>query len=218
MGVNYDAPIIVRDGRNGGWLWVDKEVWSDERLSASDKVTYGTLAYFANNKTQKLYPSITVLEQFSKLSRRQIYKSIKVLETLNYVHVTRKRGKPNEYTLIDDAILSLKTTGAKNALVHTVHPTSANNAPPKRGQLVQNNTTNKNYIEQDLYNKSVNDSYKKEVDNIISWAYTRSVVIPSMPRESFRRKVERAIATHGYEYVRRRYASEENALRFITNI
>jgi len=215
MPVNYNAPIIIRDGRNGGWLWVDKEIWSDERLSASDKVAYGSLAFFANNKTQKLFPSITTLEESSNLSRRQVYKSIKKLEKLRYIHVARKHGKPNEYTLIDEAIQERKQRGANNALVHNNTSTGANSTP----ELVHNNTTNKNN-KQELINNNddVNFSYKKEVEKIADWAYNRAIVSPSIGRERFCESVEKAIARVGFTRVKETYADEENAISFLTNI
>ena len=45
-----DDPIIIRDFRNGDWFWINKQVWQDEQLQMSDKITYGTLAFFANQK------------------------------------------------------------------------------------------------------------------------------------------------------------------------
>jgi len=115
MSINYTAPIEIRDFRNGDWFWVieirdfrngdwfwvSKYVWLDRRLTKSDKLIYGTLAYFANQR-QVAWPSITKLASFSNVSKRQTYKSIKKLELLNYIKVKRHRtrGKPNEYKLL----------------------------------------------------------------------------------------------------------------------
>jgi DNA-binding PadR family transcriptional regulator len=140
MAINWDAPIEIRDGRNGNWFWIDKEVWADGRLTSSDKVVYGTFAYFANQKNQTAFPSIKTLEKFSGVSKRQIYYSTKKLEEARYVLVERVKGKPNSYTLIDNGINHLET-GAKSALVQ-------NNTKV----LVQNNTTN-NIRSRDISNK-----------------------------------------------------------------
>lgn len=137
MAINWNAPIEIRDGRNGNWFWVDKEVWQDKRLSASDKVTYGTLAYFSNQKTQVSFPSINKLQNYSDVSRRQLYRSIKKLENLKYISIKRKYGKPSQYTLVDDAI-----RGAKLAPVPNKHQGGA-----KYGiGGVPNETTNNNYL------------------------------------------------------------------------
>ena len=101
MPVNWEAPIEIRDGRNGNWFWVDKVVWQDKRLTSSDKVVYGTLAYFANNKNQQTFPSYTTVEEYSGVSNRQCYYSIKRLENFKYIQIKRKSGKPNLYTLLD---------------------------------------------------------------------------------------------------------------------
>ena len=157
MAINYDAPIDIRDGRNGNWFWVDKEVWQDARLNASDKVLYGTLAYFSNQKTQISFPSITTLQSQSGLSRRQTYYSIKKLEVFSYLAVERKRGKPNLYTLLDTAI-----TSAKIAPVQNQH---------RKG--VQNKTSNKS-----IYNKK-SSSKKMYYDDLeVRRAQNKLWVIP----------------------------------------
>lgn len=146
MPINYKAPIEIRDGRNGNWFWVDKEIWADERLTASDKVIYGTLAYFANQKNQSAYPSIESLEKFSGVSKRQIYYSLKRLEGFTHILISRQHGKPNVYILLDSGINHLKEQGgAKFAGVQEVHSGGAKSTL----QGVQNNTTNNN-----IYNKN----------------------------------------------------------------
>ena len=134
MAINWDAPIEIRDGRNGNWFWVDKIVWQDKRLSASDKVVYGTLAYFANNRNQQAFPSYTTLEEYSGVSERQCYRSIKHLESFKYIQIKRKSGKPNLYTLLD--------TPAKMSVVPNNTPTPAKYATPP----LPNNTTNNTYL------------------------------------------------------------------------
>lgn len=221
MPVNYKKPIEIRDGRNGGWFWIDKEVWSDKRLSSSDKVVYGTLAYFANNKNQLAFPSITHLEGYSNISNRQIHISIKKLEKYKYLLVIRRYGKPNQYTLIDEAIREQKLTTANSAPLQPLHTTPATIAPPTRGQLVQNNTTNNNinntYITT-LTDDEENSSYKKDIKRIIKWAYVEALIHPSIPENIFSKEVEKAIGRVGWEKVRKLFEYENNAVAFYMNI
>ena len=160
MAINWDAPIEIRDGRNGNWFWVDKEIWADPSLSASDKVIYGSLAYFANQKTQTLYPSLSQLENYSKISRRQVYRSTKKLEILKYILITRKRGKPNSYMLIDNGI---KATRDKMSL-----GTNGNKGRDKLTLKVGTNiATNNNYITRNRYNRE----FVEEMDQKGSISY-----------------------------------------------
>lgn len=217
MPINYEKPIDIRDGRNGGWFWVDKEVWLDEGLSQSDKVVYGTLAYFANNKNQLAFPSIDNISKYSSASKRQVYKSIKILEINKYIAVIRNHGKPNKYTLIDTAIQQQKQGGAKNARVQ--NSTSRGAIIAVKG--VQNSTTNNTNIEQDLFNNKrveENSSYKDEINRIATWAFTRARVTPSISRDKFCESVEKAIARVGYDAVHEEFANEENAINFLSHI
>lgn len=142
MPVNYNAPIEIRDGRNGNWFWIDKEIWSDERLTSADKVVYGSLAFYANKKDQTAFPSITSLQNNCKLSKRQIYISLKKLEALTHIKIDRKYGKPNQYTLLDNGISHLKQGGAEFAPVQNEEGRGAASALVG----VQNEETNNIYI------------------------------------------------------------------------
>lgn len=149
MPYNFDAPIEVRDQRNGSWFWIHKDVWNDIRLTSSDKALYGTLAFFSNNNSQASYPSFIKLAEFSGLSQRQVALSVKKLVDLKYVSKegSPKTGKPNVYIL-------LKTGYAKSA-----HPTegmqnSTGRYAKSAQEGMQNSTTNNNN-KQELLNNSV---------------------------------------------------------------
>ena len=166
MAINWNAPIEVRDGRNGNWFWVDKAIWSDERLTASDKVLYGTLAYFANQKNQSSTPSIEILQSNSGLSRRQAYRSIKRLEEFMHVSITRTYGKPNKYTLLDNGINHLKEErGAKLAPVPNITQGGAKST--LKG--VPNNTTNKNIYKENNKEIVINNYGKPEINKILDY-------------------------------------------------
>mgnify|MGYP000061344156 CR=1 FL=1 len=151
MAINYKAPIDIRDNRNGNWFWVDKEVWADTRLTASDKVVYGSLAYFANNKSQTSFPSYTLLSKYSDVSERQCYRSIKKLEVLEYVSVKRGggRGKPNIYALLENP--------AKMAEITETLTNKQKNPDKSSPKTLTNNTSNNTYI---------NNTNKQEGNNL----------------------------------------------------
>lgn len=138
MPYNYDKPIEIRDFRNGDWFWVERSVWANSLLTSSDKVVYGTLAFFSNRRTQSAYPSFKIIAEHSAISRRQAINSIRKLEKLGYISTEKgdwKRKFANTYTL-------LKTKSAKFAPVHKKRGTSAKND----ANLVQNSTSNNKNI------------------------------------------------------------------------
>lgn len=104
MPYNWDAPIKIRDLRNGEWFWVHKYVWKDKKLKSSDKVVYGTLAYFANNQSQDCYPSLNTMVKFSGLSKPTVTASLRRLTECNYIKKKKDanfhKGKANVYTLV----------------------------------------------------------------------------------------------------------------------
>ena len=103
MPYNWDKPIIIRDGRNGEWYWVQKEVLASDKLFLSDKVVYSALAYYANNKTQQAYPRIRTIANLLKISKTTVQKSIKKLlayKLISIQKVNMPTGRTNAYTLL----------------------------------------------------------------------------------------------------------------------
>ena len=148
-----ETRIEIRDTRNGEWFWVNKTVWKDRKLNASDKVLYGTLAFFANNKTQECFPSFTKLGEFSDLSKSTIARSLQKLVKLHYLKVEKTSGKVNTYLLVKIFNQS-KTTSVKKTLVkltsvkEILHQSKSDTSPTPR--LVSKKDTNK----KDLYNNN----------------------------------------------------------------
>lgn len=99
MAINYDAPIEIRDARNGSWFWIHTHVWRDKRLSMLDKMVYGTIASYVNNG-QSAFPSTAKISVDCERSKRHIYRSLKNLEKHKYLSIERISGKPNIYTLL----------------------------------------------------------------------------------------------------------------------
>jgi len=148
MPINYKRPIETRDLRNGDWFWVNRQVWEHEGLTQSDKVVYGTLALFCN-QSQESFPSIETLAKFSKISPRQVYRSIKSLEKYNFIEIIRGggRNKPNIYIL-------LKITDRKNP-----DKLSSNKNPDKSHEKTLTKTLTNS--------TSNNNNNKKKKKNII---------------------------------------------------
>jgi len=99
MGVNFKKPIEIRDLRNGSWVWVHTHILRDKRLSKSDKLVYLAIASFTNN-SQEAYPSVEKLAEIAVSTSRQVYISIKSLESMSYIGIERRHGKPNLYSLL----------------------------------------------------------------------------------------------------------------------
>lgn len=139
MPYNYDKQIEIRDFRNGDWFWVEKSVWENSLLTSSDKVVYGTLAFFSNVKTQRAFPSFKRISEQSGVSQRQAVYSIKKLERLRYIEIVEKGGgkkNPNVYKL-------LKSKYAEFAPNKTVQKRKVNYAKIAT-ETMQNSTSNNN--------------------------------------------------------------------------
>lgn len=96
-----EKEIIIRDTRNGDWFWANKLVLDHPYFKASTKLVYLALAYFANNETQKAFPSIKTIMKMAGLgSRTTIINSIKQLEKYHFIEAKREKGKVSEYVLL----------------------------------------------------------------------------------------------------------------------
>jgi predicted transcriptional regulator len=129
MAVNYEAPIEIRDARNGSWFWVHTHVWRDPRLTNTDKVIYGTLASYTNNQ-QTAFPSISRLADESQLSKRHLYRTIKNLEKCGYLSVKRTKGKPNLYTLLKTRSAKMSPVTSMSLGSDTTAPTTSDTTAP----------------------------------------------------------------------------------------
>lgn len=131
--------LQVRDLRNGDWYWINKLVLDHPYLTSSAKIVYCALAYFANNKTQKAFPSIKKIMELTGLgSRTTIVNSIKKLEGYCFIIAERKKGRITEYTL-------LKLTDSK-----PVHNLNQYRLRPDQSKIdtgvVQNKHTNNTHL------------------------------------------------------------------------
>lgn len=101
----------VRDLRNGGWHWVNTAVTRSPLLSASAKLVYMELTSFANQKSQKCYPSTTNLARLAKLTQPTVTKALKDLIRYKLIAIEYRRGKVSIYTLLK--VNHIKNLGAK---------------------------------------------------------------------------------------------------------
>ena len=107
MAINWDKVFEIRDDRNGGWYWVQKEVLSSDKLLPSDKLVYSGLAYFANNKTQQAYPTVRTIANLLKIAKSTVQLSIKKLVAYKLVGIEKvktKHGRSNTYVLLKVSI------------------------------------------------------------------------------------------------------------------
>ena len=140
---NMEEQFTVRDLRNGDWFWINKIILEHQVLSSSEKIIYACLAYFANSSSQKCYPSIPTLSEFSGLHEDTVRKSIKELEKYKFISVKREYGKNNIYSLLKLTYsnLSKKLPPRKK---HTTPKRRGHNPPEIKGS--NNNNINNNNI------------------------------------------------------------------------
>lgn len=144
--------VDIRDLRDGGFLWLDKEALDlvSRETGNIGVVVYSWLCYYANSKAQDCFPSVTTLSKRSHISRRTVMRHLKKLEELGLISIQRIKGKSNIYRLLDvekpvdktgDTDVTSDTTGM--GVVSVVSP-----------PLVTPGTLEQELIEQDLYNKT----------------------------------------------------------------
>jgi DNA-binding MarR family transcriptional regulator len=140
----------VRDLRDGNWYWVPKEVLTSDKLNGSDKLIYSALAYYANNKTQGSYPSITTICNLIKISRPTVVNGIKKLVELGFISKTENKGKTSYYNLLKliDTSKNSLLVSKSSLLVKNRHYTSKNKtrvSKNSRHGLVKNRHTNNSF-------------------------------------------------------------------------
>jgi len=139
----------LRDKRKTTWFWIDKRIIEFKGFNSSDKVVYMILAYFANNNTQKCWPSTNKIAELANLTQRTVIKSLSVLEENKVLKVERKSGRSSNYIM-------LKTDHIKNF--------SGEN---KEGGVVKISRTNNNNIN--------NISLSKDKDNVQTFNFQHSL-------------------------------------------
>ena len=147
-----DDRFDIRDLRDGGFLWLDKEALKlvSKKTGNTGVIVYSWLCYYANSKAQDCFPSVTTLARHCHTSRRTVMRELKKLEDLGLISIQRIKGKSNIYRLLDvekpvdktgDMDVTSDTGGT--GVVSVVSP-----------PLVTPGTLEQELIEQDIYNKT----------------------------------------------------------------
>lgn len=150
--------FTVRDQRNGDWYWIDKDTLCllSREGGPSCVTVYNWLALYANNDTQKCFPSFNLLVKESGLSHASIARAIAKLIEIGAVTVEGTKGKKNIYTLVK------MTTSKEIELVSKVNQsqnetrTSLKNIPELVSKVDRNNTNRTRLI-----NKTNSNATKK---------------------------------------------------------
>jgi len=134
--------IEVRDSRPG-FLWISNSFFDTfaKQLHGSALITYLCLARFANNTTQKCFPSYELLAERTGLSRSAVAEALQELKSFDLIH-WYKEGRHNVYCLLD-------TNSPKNGLVQN----GEGNSPvltSKESTPVDSNKTKNKTQEQEL--------------------------------------------------------------------
>ena len=156
--------FIVRDTRNGEWLWVYNALIADPHLEASDKVVYAAIASFGG--CDEIHPSVELLSKRSSVKRRTVISCVKRLIDTGYISVEKGggRGRANVYLLLK------QPKGCKQCTVsqttQTVQRTTLNSATDDI-QTVQPLHPNK-IIELDKEKDNLATQASRDVEEVIS--------------------------------------------------
>ncbi len=147
--------IDIRDLRDGGFLWLDKEALKlvSKKTGNTGVIVYSWLCYYANAKAQDCFPSVTTLAKNSHISRRTVMRQLKKLEDLGLISIQRIKGKSNIYRLLDvekpvdkTGDIHVTSDSRDTGVVSTVSP-----------PLVTPRTLEQELVKQELYNKTTGE-------------------------------------------------------------
>lgn len=93
--------IEVRDLRQQDWVWTAKALLFHPKVDAKMYKVYNGLAAYANNITQKAFPSIATLAERLHMTRIIVMQALGNLEHHGFIVIERKLGEKNIYTLLD---------------------------------------------------------------------------------------------------------------------
>lgn len=96
-----DEKVEVRDLRHQEWLWTSKTLLFHPKVDEKMYKVYSGLAAYANNQTQKAFPSIGTLMEKLHMGRNTIIRALQNLEKGGFVSVARVTGINNIYSLLE---------------------------------------------------------------------------------------------------------------------
>lgn len=91
----------VRDLRLQEWLWTSKSLLFSESVDEKMYKVYSGLAAYANNQTQKAFPSIDTLKDKLHMGRNTVIRALQALEAGGFISVERVQGQNNIYILLE---------------------------------------------------------------------------------------------------------------------
>lgn len=92
--------IEVRDLRDQDWLWTDKKILFSKHVNATDYKVYSGLASYANNHSQKSWPSINELSKKLNVGRSTVIRSLQRQEQIGLIKIDRRDGQSSIYYLL----------------------------------------------------------------------------------------------------------------------
>ena len=107
-----NTTVEVRDLREQDWLWTSTAVLFHSKINGNTYKVYCGLSSYANNQTQKAFPSIATLAKKLHMGRSTVMRALSILESLGAVKVEKTLGEHNIYFLlkvIDDTPKKPKT-------------------------------------------------------------------------------------------------------------
>lgn len=128
----------IRQMPKKGWSWFPNSLLPryGKKMKAHGIAVYMVLAQHADNDSQTSYPSKSLIAELTGMSRRQVRKELKKLESLRLVHIagqkTNGRTSTNRYTLLRIPVAAHQERSAGDAprSVEEVPGGDADDAPP----------------------------------------------------------------------------------------
>jgi hypothetical protein len=103
MSKNVDSQKIARNKKRKKRFFIDNELLSiyAPYIRQHGIAIYDVLSKYAHSEKQTCYPSYqTIMDQSGVANRNTINKYLDILEKLNIIHIKRREGTSNFYTLI----------------------------------------------------------------------------------------------------------------------
>ena len=95
-----ESTIEVRDLREQDWLWTSTAILFHPDINGNTYKVYCGLSTYANNHTQKAFPSISTLSRRLHMSRSTVIRGLLSLEENGAIQTERKTGEHNIYFLL----------------------------------------------------------------------------------------------------------------------
>ncbi len=191
----------VRDTRNGEWFWANKLVLNHPYTQPTTKLVYLALAYFANNNTQKSYPSIEKISKLLGLSRPTVISSIKSLEEYHFIKSKKTQGKVSEYRLLK--IIDERPVKKFNQLKREGNQLKKDTTPVKKGYSNKTNITrlNKETADAPSLLEELLTEKRRDLQIVGLWVRERKIDMPDKVVRSslIKRNIRSAGLLKGYK-------------------